>query len=126
MHGQIALDSELGRGTKARFWIPFNKSQFPLRDSPLVQLDSIPTRLQSEMSMSGRASEARSSDGTPPISPGADSIGVRGHRKQQHSRNGSLNSPMGLNEEIMPEIDRKRIHVLVVEDKYVPSSLESG
>ena len=76
MRGEIKLESELGRGTKATFWIPFNKPQFTARNSPLIDLGAIPDRLQSEMSVSGCASDQHSGSNTPPMSPAVDNIGI--------------------------------------------------
>ena len=116
MHGQITLESELGRGTKATFWIPFNRPQFTGRASPLIDIGSIPDRLQSEMSVSGCPSDKRSGGETPPMSPLIDSNGlVVGHQPKGSSRHGSITSRSG--EEVLSEVDRKRAHVLVVEDK---------
>lgn len=119
MHGQIELTSELGRGTKATFWIPFNRPQFGAGQSPLVDLGAIPDRLRSEMSVSGCTSDPPNGSPTPPMSP-PDALGVtRSHRKQGP---GSMlaHSPPGEKAEgntIQQEIDRKKTHVLVVEDK---------
>ena len=121
MHGKITLESELGKGTKATFWIPFNKPQFTNSQSPLIDLGAIPDRLRSEMSVSGCTSDHANGSVTPPMSPAGDSLAAgNGHRKQ---KSGSLYphalSPVeGADIERSPEdIDRKDTHVLVVEDK---------
>ena len=120
MRGEITLESELGRGTKANFWIPFNKPHFTGGGSPLVDLGSIPVRLQSEMSVSGCPSDARSGGGTPPMSPLTDGAGlVVGHHRKGHSASSSVPTPLSSAEELVPDIDRQNIHVLVVEDKSV-------
>src|SRR3954470_22098676 len=36
MHGQIDLESRLGQGTTASFWIPFNKAPYQDDGSPLI------------------------------------------------------------------------------------------
>ena len=120
MHGEIKLTSELGRGTKATFWIPFNKPQFRNGGSPLVDLGSIPDRLQSEMSVSGCASDRLSGSGTPPMSPAADSLGLSIPHRKSRTGSGLGTSPSRENsdpEQSPLELDRKSIHVLVVEDK---------
>lgn len=122
MHGNITLDSELGRGTKAMFWIPFNKTQFTGRDSPLIDLGAIPDRLQSEMSVSGCASEKQSGSATPPQSLSADPYAIA--MPDRRSLPGSLIAAplLGANtrQELgVEDLDRSKIHVLVVEDKYV-------
>ena len=52
MHGQIALESQPATGTLATFSIPFNKPQFMGTSTPMVALDGLPERLQSELSLS--------------------------------------------------------------------------
>ena len=119
MHGQITLESELGRGTKATFWIPFNKPQFANAGSPLVDLGSVPDRLHSGMSVSGCPSDARSGITTPPMTPfggDANGLGVSNHAGGP-SRSGSISSRIDTDN--LPDVDRQSFHVLVVEDKYV-------
>ena len=104
MKGQIWLDSKLGQGTTATFWIPFTRAPSQDGDSALVHLESIPDRLQSDMSVSCGSSEGH----TPPLTP--------------QLANGS--SPYPLLKSTIPdhlmnlsESERQHIHVLVVEDK---------
>ena len=87
MRGEIKLESELGRGTRATFWIPFNKPQFTAgtTSSPLVDLGAIPDRLQSEMSVSGCASDQHSGSNTPPLSPAVDNLGVSLMQRKRRS-----------------------------------------
>ena len=85
MRGEIRLESELGRGTKATFWIPFNKPQFTARNSPLIDLGAIPDRLQSEMSVSGCASDQHSGSNTPPMSPAVDNLGISMLQRKRRS-----------------------------------------
>lgn len=121
MRGEIKLESELGRGTKATFWIPFNKPQFTGRNSPLIDIGSIPDRLQSELSVSGCASDQRSGSTTPPQSPAVDSSGavVNHHGKRRFDSQTMQSQPPGVSaqEEAAQDVDRKQVHVLVVEDK---------
>ena len=117
MRGEITLESELGRGTKARFWIPFNKPQFTGKDSPLIDLGYMPDRLRSELSVSGCPSMP-SGDVTPPISPQGDFSGhVIGQQRNALSGSSSIASLVASREDNGLEIDRKKVHVLVVEDK---------
>jgi hypothetical protein len=69
MRGGISLQSRLGIGTKATFWIPFNKAAYPTSGSPLVDLGSIPDRLQSELSLSRHDSDndVQTAPGTPKL-----------------------------------------------------------
>jgi PAS domain S-box-containing protein len=107
MKGQIWLDSRLGQGTTATFWIPFARASYSDDGSPLIDLASIPDRLQSDVSVSVGSSE----DHTPPLTP-RDS--VNGHsRMQSFPIGGKL--PDHLTS--IPESERKNTHVLVVEDK---------
>ncbi|KAJ4355293.1 hypothetical protein N0V95_003048 [Ascochyta clinopodiicola] len=107
MKGQIWLDSKLGQGTTATFWIPFARASYSDDGSPLVDLASIPDRLQSDVSVSVGSSE----DHTPPLTPRHS---VSGHsRMQSFPLGGKL--PEHLTS--IPESERKNTHVLVVEDK---------
>ena len=121
MHGDITLDSGLGTGTTATFWIPFNKPQFRNGVSPLVNIASIPDRLQSELSVSGCASDDRGS-ATPPQTP-RDAAGSPPSHRHHRSRSQKVRTPpsgtTADQDTTLPEADRKNIHVLVVEDKYV-------
>lgn len=117
MHGEITLESALDQGTTATFWIPFNKPQFTGTSSPMVDLGAIPERLRSEMSVSGCPSDYDRGSSTPPQSP------QEGLLTLQPRRSGSLDkrkqgSNQAVNLDGNPhEVDRKKTHVLVVEDK---------
>lgn len=107
MKGQIWLDSKLGQGTTATFWIPFAKASYSDDGSPLVDLASIPDRLQSDVSVSVGSSE----DHTPPLTP-RESVNGQS-RLHSFSVGGKLPDHL-IN---IPESERKNTHVLVVEDK---------
>lgn len=120
MHGDIFLDSKLGVGTIATFWIPFKRCEFVPNAGPLVDISTIPDRLQSELSISVSSSDDRG--GTPPITP------VDGHGKvsSSHHRSYSGNLPVQRTGLIsvddvtqLSESERKDIHVLVVEDNQI-------
>jgi PAS domain S-box-containing protein len=107
MKGQIWLDSKLGQGTTATFWIPFSRAPSQNDGSPLVNIGSIPDRLQSDVSVSIGSSEGH----TPPLTP---------KLLDSDSRVPSLplvkpNIPDHLMN--LSESDRQKIHILVVEDK---------
>ena len=106
MHGSITLESSLGNGTTATFSIPFNKPQY--QDGVLIDIGSLPARLQSEMSVSCNSSEYDQIVGTPPMQNYTDS--ARGHYRQF-----SATPPIA--EADMPAEDRAKISVLLVEDK---------
>ena len=120
MHGEITLDSGLGTGTKATFTIPFNKPLFRSGTSPLIDIGSIPERLQSELSVSGCASDDRGSS-TPPQSP-LDMAGAALNNRPHRAGSQRVRTPpSGIpadQETSLSDIDRRNIHVLVVEDKY--------
>ncbi|KAL6711984.1 hypothetical protein ACN47E_003027 [Coniothyrium glycines] len=109
MKGQIWLDSKLGQGTTATFWIPFSKASLQDGGSPLVNLDSIPDRLQSDVSVSCGSSEGHTPPLTPQISNGisrAPSFALLKSHLPDHLIS-------------LSEIERQKIHVLVVEDNHI-------
>lgn len=107
MKGQIWLDSKLGQGTTATFWIPFPRAPYQDDGSPLVDLASIPDRLQSDVSVSVGSSEGH----TPPLTP-----------KMSEVPSKSNSFPMvkpNIPDHLMnlSESEREKVHILVVEDK---------
>ena len=119
MRGEIKLESELGHGTKATFWIPFNKPNFPGQNaSPLVDLGGIPPRLQSELSMSGCGSDQHSGTGTPPASP-HDGLGIPVTHKKRRSGSQLAGAKPSFVTEDEPGLDRSKIHILIVEDNQI-------
>ena len=120
MHGQITLDSTLGVGTHASFSIPFHKPQFRGGASPLINLEPIPPRLQSDLSLSSCASDHGSM--TPPLNSsktlekGTD---LEKDRPKSRKSPGKFPSSLDGAEGGLPDAERGGIHVLVVEDKYV-------
>lgn len=104
MHGRITLESTVGKGTTATFWIPFSKPHGATGPG-LAQAGAIPDRLQSEMSLSCNSSEyeqvAGASDGAPLSVP---------------RRRLSIRTPPNVEQEL-PRADRAKLHILVVEDK---------
>jgi PAS domain S-box-containing protein len=107
MKGQIWLDSKLGQGTTATFWVPFSRAPSQDDGSPLVDLASIPDRLQSDVSVSCGSSENQ----TPPLTP-----------KLSNSLSRIQSFPL-VNPHIpdhlmnLSESERQKVHILVVEDK---------
>jgi PAS domain S-box-containing protein len=112
MHGDIDLNSVLGQGTTATFWIPFSKAPYQDDGSPLIDLSSIPDRLQSDVSVSCGSSD----DHTPPQTPNLHNASIK-----VHGRGGS--SPSVVNSSIpdhsisLSDSERNKVQVLVVEDK---------
>lgn len=114
MHGRITLESHLGSGTVATFWIPFSKSQGPQRGDPLVEIGALPDRLQSEMSVSCNSSEYEQLASTPPL---VAEFGTHLHDKHlSPQRKSSLRTSPAADDDL-PAAARAKIHVLVVEDK---------
>lgn len=111
MHGKIKLESTLGYGTIATFTIPFNKPQFHDGPATLIDIGSLPDRLQSEMSVSCNSSDFEQFVGTPPLpSPIHKHDGKRPHRPVHKT-------PPLPHELDLPAAERAKTHVLVVEDK---------
>ena len=107
MHGQIRLESTMGAGTTATFTIPFNKSQFETTD-PLVHLNNVSHRLESDISVSGCGSDV---DRSPlPDMP-------RMHGAVQSPALGTLASNSNDGKANVTDAERKQTHILVVEDK---------
>lgn len=111
MHGQIELESKLGHGTSARFWLPFKNAHTQAGEDALIDLSSIPDRLQSEVSVSWHSEGDRSPPNTPPI----------GSRTDPPSRSELIQGAQATNKipdefiNLTPEA-KANIHVLVVED----------
>ncbi|KAL1311732.1 hypothetical protein AAFC00_001827 [Neodothiora populina] len=104
MHGEISLLSSLGVGTRATFWIPFNKAPYNSGDSALIDMGPIPDRLQSDLSVSDYSASPR------PNSPGR--LGYT--QTPSESRYGSSPNLEKVNE--LSAEERHKTHVLVVED----------
>jgi hypothetical protein len=111
MHGKINLESSLGNGTTATFSIPFNKPQYHDGTTTIMDVGSLPDRLQSEMSVSCNSSEYEQFLGTPPAQSPIDP-----HRRNLKPRSTSMTPPMPTELELSPE-ERANIKILLVEDK---------
>ncbi|EDO03824.1 hypothetical protein SS1G_06305 [Sclerotinia sclerotiorum 1980 UF-70] len=107
MHGRITLESSLGQGTTATFWIPFNKPQYH-DGNALIDIGSLPDRLQSEMSVS-----CGSSDYDVGASPQKNSSDM-----PRHHRSVSMTPPVVSEVEMSPA-DRANIKILLVEDNAI-------
>lgn len=113
MHGKIQLESVVNQGTTASFWVTFNKPHDTQRTN-LVNIQSLPDRLQSEMSVSCNSSEFDALGGAPLPgellgSPLGKGIGAR--RKIAHMPS--------ISQEDLAASERSKIHVLVVEDNAI-------
>ncbi|KAK5992852.1 Peroxide stress-activated histidine kinase mak1 [Cladobotryum mycophilum] len=111
MNGRITLESTMGSGTTATFWVPFIKPN-GTKTSSLVDPGKIPDRLQSELSLSCNSSEyeqftSNSQSSTDPV------FGSSVPRRRTSTR-----TPPSLEQEL-PLSERSRLHILVVEDNPV-------
>ncbi|KAF2835529.1 hypothetical protein M501DRAFT_988825 [Patellaria atrata CBS 101060] len=118
MHGEIELDSKLGVGTSAWFWIPFSKAQDSADGSPLIELGSIPDRLRSDMSVSVGSSEGGGSQ----LSPKNSIKKINNSMQSKLSRETTPPIMRALHEETMnlqESSERQNIHILIVEDNHI-------
>ena len=115
MHGRIWLTSKLGVGTTAMFVIPFRKA--PYRGgagSPPVDIDSIPDRLQADMSIS-RQESYDSGPQTPTTPRRHQGAHDDGPPKLHHTSSWTSDAPsMELSDE-----ERAQIQILLVEDNAI-------
>ncbi|KAH6608932.1 histidine kinase [Trichoderma cornu-damae] len=112
MNGRIRLESNVGSGTKATFWIPFMKPT-GARAPTLVEPGAIPDRLQSELSLSCNSSELEQ-----PTSASQGSDGVASASGARSRRRPSVRTPSPAEQEL-PLSERSQLHILVVEDNPV-------
>lgn len=116
MHGGINLISELGQGTTTTFWIPFNKSQSTKLGSPLIDARPVSKRSESDFLIT----RCRSAPQTV-IGDSLQNATPPDHFNRKTST-GLEATPLGESSDDEPfqqEVDRKSVHILVVEDKYV-------
>jgi anti-sigma regulatory factor (Ser/Thr protein kinase) len=108
MHGQITLESSLGNGTTAMFSIPFNKPQY--HDGALIDIGSLPDRLQSEMSCS-------SSDYDQVVGTPLGQSPLRLNTNLGHGKTSSTSMTPHAPEPELSPAERSKIRILLVEDK---------
>ncbi|KAI2619009.1 hypothetical protein GGS26DRAFT_584818 [Hypomontagnella submonticulosa] len=116
MRGKITLESTIGCGTTATFWIPFNKPQNPQGDA-LVNISRLPDRLQSEMSVSCNSSEHDIFLGTPPTDLLQGTMDKP--RRPRAKRPANLMGPFASENDDLSREERAKVQVLVVEDNAV-------
>ena len=110
MHGEIGLESELGRGTTTRFWLPFHKTRLGISTPPMGDARLNREAMQRDLIDSKNDSALHTSSGNDKRTP-------RPHP-------GPLRLPH-IREQVFEEqpktveVDRKDVHVLIVEDKLV-------
>lgn len=110
MNGRITLESTLGCGTTATFWIPFLKPNL-IRKASLAGLGLMPDRLSSEMILSRSASDYDQLTTSFPRRPGY------GSRASSVPSRAVSPQPSFLAEQELPFSKRSKMHVLVVDDK---------
>ncbi|KAK4165715.1 putative signal transduction histidine-protein kinase [Cladorrhinum sp. PSN259] len=129
MKGRMTLESTVGVGTTATFWIPFNRPVRGLQiPGQLVRIDPLSDRLQSEMSFSCNSSEYEhvnsncSNNGSSPSGVECG-IGSPLEKIKSHWRNNSSISlstgGVALPEHELSALERSNIFVLVVEDNAI-------
>ncbi|PSR80386.1 hypothetical protein BD289DRAFT_374117 [Coniella lustricola] len=112
MHGRMTLESVVNQGTTASFWVPFNKPH-DSQPSNLVKIQSIPDRLQSEMSVSCHSSEFDALC-TPPNGDMGSAMSLdRGKASKR------LTGPFPRDDMDLSMEERAGIYVLVVEDNAI-------
>ncbi|KAM7189363.1 putative signal transduction histidine-protein kinase [Naviculisporaceae sp. PSN 640] len=111
MNGRITLESTVGVGTTATFWIPFKRPQ-GVRSSNLVRIDPLSDRLQSETSMSCNSLEFDRALGT----PSDDHASNPPDRNRSPWRNASFSASAASRDDELQPADRAKLHILVVED----------
>ena len=114
MHGEINLESAVGSGTKATFSIPFAKPQFGT-SNPMVDLNLVSHRLQSDVSLSGCGSE-QDPNIRSPFASGTDTPSRHGSTYSP-ARRSALISNSNEQEVNVTDAERSQTHILVVEDK---------
>ncbi|KAL7927197.1 hypothetical protein ACQKWADRAFT_100881 [Trichoderma austrokoningii] len=112
MNGRIKLESNVGSGTKATFWIPFMKPT-GARAPSLAEAGAISDRLQSELSLSCNSSEYEQLTSASQGSDGPVNGPVSKTRRRV-----SIKTPPPTEQEL-PRSERSRLHILVVEDNPV-------
>ena len=120
MHGGIELKSELGRGTNTTFWICFHKPQLRAAVQPPIKLRPIPSRLEPEPSTTERHfRDQNTGDARLEISSVAPNPSLANAALDAYQLFTAIKPASRTEEEPLSvhDIDRKKIHILVVEDK---------
>ena len=128
MHGEISLESELGQGTKTTFWINFQKAHIETSEYPLVDLGQntgassrlTPTSYAlggapdrpnfTEAAFNARLTESMAATQSPLKAKAGSVLATSPQKITATMTNTDSEAPPS-------ELDRKGIHVLVVEDK---------
>ena len=122
MHGSIKLTSTADVGTKCVFCIPFKKVEYMPNGNPLVSLDAIPDRLQSDLSVA-LGSEDRNGASSPPAAPSYErhlsNLPTTTLLNTAQNHGGQNPAVARVEEDSLSGRERENIHILVVEDNPV-------
>ena len=125
MKGEISLESKLDNGTTAIFSIPFKRPEFTAGSSPtqLSGTGTLPDRIHSDISLSCESSSAGggSRDQAGPISTIQPSPLASMSLPTTPPEAGAVPSATSPVPKVFPSTQRKKFHVLVVEDNIVNS-----
>ncbi|TLS29677.1 hypothetical protein PpBr36_00850 [Pyricularia pennisetigena] len=123
MKGRMTLESTEGRGTTATFWIPFNRPPNGNYEGNLVHIDSIPDRLQSDISVSCNSLGESEQISTAATKGQADSrSSTPNGNKSASSLRRKPSIALGPASPVLADLsmaDRAAMHVLLVEDNLI-------
>lgn len=120
MHGGITLHSELGRGTKTKFWLPFQKDRIKAPHLGSADDSGMPFAARLDLSMPGRLDSKQDSherSSRPPTSTSNYPMGNTQFQTTGEATVQSLSDTSKRAASSATEVDRKETRVLVVEDK---------
>jgi len=120
MHGSIGLESNLGAGTKATFWLPFNKAPYGYEDTSIIDYNQVSDRLRSEASLSWSNDQGNAAL-TYPDASRTELTGSRNNSETGATKNPTPADTLSVIRTADNSVteDRKKIHIMVVEDNQV-------
>ena len=125
MKGEISLESKLDNGTTAIFSIPFKRPEFTAGSSPtsLTGTGTLPDRIHSDISLSCESSSAGggSRDHGGPVTTMQPSPLASMSLPTTPPEAGAVPTAASPGPKAFPSTQRKKFHVLVVEDNIVNS-----
>ncbi|KAH8836831.1 hypothetical protein MCOR27_009443 [Pyricularia oryzae] len=123
MKGRMTLESAEGKGTTATFWIPFNRPPNGSYEGNLVQIDALPDRLQSDISVSCNSLGESEQISTAATKGQADSrASTPSGNKSASSLRRKPSIALGPASPVLADLsmaDRAEMHVLLVEDNLI-------
>lgn len=126
MKGHISLDSTLDKGTTAIFSIPFKRPEFTVGASPksVTGTGALPDRIHSDLSLSCETSSAGGGSRQHGSSPASMQTNPRASLSLPATSSAAPGAAAVAASPVLkysPSIQRKKFHVLVVEDNLVNS-----